>query len=135
MYLHIDRYFSVPKDLCTIVWNGIFPLQIMSESTQPTPPAAKATDPSTFQEVLKVLTGQIVTVANPESYEEAPLGHRLTTGFYKARILKVGDDFVSLATEFKHTKGEIPKEPVKQFVPLHSIKRISVMKSEKVIHL
>ena len=85
--------------------------------------------------MLKVLTGQVVTMANPESYEEAIAGNRLTTGFYKAKILSVGADYLSVATEFKHAKGEVQKEPVKQFIPFHSIKRISVMKSQRVIHL
>ena len=106
----------------------------MAEAPRERQPAAKASSPCHLQEGLTVWKGQTARVANHEEYNGAPVGHRLATGVYKARILKVGDDFVSLATEFKHTKGEIPKEPVKQFVPLHSIKRISVMKSEKVIH-
>lgn len=110
----------------------------MSESTQSSsasPAPAKTAEPATFHEMLKVLTGQIVTMANPESYEDAVAGHRLTTGFYKAKILGVGEDYLSVATEYKHAKGEIKKEPVKQFIPFHSIKRISVMKSQRVIHL
>lgn len=95
----------------------------------------QATLPQTFQQVLKNLTGKVVTFVNPESYEDAPVGYRLTTGFYKAKVLQVGDDFVSVATELVHKRGEKEKEPVRQFIPLHSIKRISVLAGERLVHI
>ena len=84
--------------------------------------------------MLKALTGKLVTVANPESTEGAPVGKRLTTGFYKAKIKSVMDDMVVVATEFAPHRSEV-KEPVKQFIPIQRIKRVSVMKDETVLHL
>ena len=109
----------------------------MSETTtqEEASTAAKSADINNFRDVLRAMSGQIVTVVNPESYEDAPMGSRLTTGFYKAKVLSVGSDFVSLATEFVHKKGEQAREPVKQFIPVARIKRVSVMKTDKVIHL
>ena len=101
----------------------------MTEATE------KSIESSQFADVLKSLIGQIVTMVNPESFEDAPMGSRLTTGFYRAKVLAVGGDFLTVATEFVHKKGEKAKEPVKQFIPLHQVKRISLMKSDKLIHL
>lgn len=103
----------------------------MTETAQ----AAKNIDTSSFHDVLRAMVGTLVTVVNPESYEDAPMGSRLTTGFYRAKILAVGADFLTLVTEFQHKKGDRTKEPVKQFVPIRQIKRLSVMKSDRLLHL
>lgn len=108
----------------------------MSEPTkeiQPTAPATKA--PQSFQAVLEQLKGKVVTMVNPESFEDAAVGNRLVTGFYKAKITFVGDDYLELVTEFAHKRGEQKKEPVKQYIPLDKIKRISLMKTERLIHI
>ena len=107
----------------------------MSETTSPTPGDTKAIAPKTFADILKALVGQVVTMSNPESYEESMAGHRLATDFYKAKVLQVTPEYITVVTEFKHTKGNVPKEPVKQFIPLVAVKRVSVMKSEKIIHI
>ena len=99
------------------------------EITPQAPPQPRI---ESFHEVLSQLVGKVVTVVNPESFEEAPVGHRLTTGFYKAKVVQVGRDFLTLATEMKRRSG---KEPVKQFVPLDKVKRINVMKGERLIHI
>ena len=88
-----------------------------------------------FSEVLQALVGKVVTVANAESYEDSPVGHRLGAGFYKAKVLDVKDDHVVLATQFRHSSGHGEDEPVKQFIPKSRVKRISVMKSEKILHI
>ena len=85
-----------------------------------------------FQQILASFTGKIVTVVNPESFEDGPVGHRLTTGFYKAKVVQVGDDFITLATEMKRRSG---KEAVRQFVPIDRIKRINILKGDRLIHL
>ena len=64
----------------------------MNETTTTTataPPAAGAAAPSTFQKVLESLTGKVVTLVNPESYEDAPVGRRLVAGFYRGKVLAV----------------------------------------------
>ena len=108
----------------------------MSETTQ----EAQATEspqtfPESFQDVLSGLVGKLVTVVNPESFEDAPVGHRLTTGFYRCKVLGVSSDFLALATEFKRKRGEVAKEPVRQYIPFDKIKRVSLMKSDRLIHI
>ena len=88
-----------------------------------------------FPGVLAALVGSVVTVANSESYEDAPVGHRLGAGFYKAKVVAIHDDHVVLGTQFRHSSGHGEVEPVKQFIPLSRVKRISVMKSEKILHI
>ena len=107
--------------------------------TEPAPekePAAPQTASASdyYRDVLRNFTGRIVTMVNPESYEEAPMGHTITTGFYKAKVLKVGEDFLCVACEFVHRRNQT-KEPVKQYIPLDKVKRISVMKQEVIVHL
>ena len=89
----------------------------------------------TFQSILTALVGKVVTVANSESYEDATIGHRLGAGFYDAKVLEIREDFIILATEFHHARGHGGDEPVKQFIPIGRVKRVSVMKSEKILHI
>jgi hypothetical protein len=103
------------------------------EEIQPTPPPGA--QPETFLQVMQALVGKVVTMVNPESFEDAPVGYRLTTGFYKTKVLAVGADYVTVATEFVRRRGEQSKEPVKQFIPLGRIKRVSLMKDERLVHL
>jgi len=108
----------------------------MVEETKDTgkrPSSGAAVEDKTFQEVLKGLVGQTVTIVNPESYESAPVGYKLTTGFYKGKVTALGNDYLVVVTEFERKKGT--KEPVKQFVPLNNIKRVSILKSERILHL
>ena len=77
----------------------------------------------------------MVTVANSESYEDATIGHRLGAGFYDARVVEVREDFIIIATEYHHVRGHGNDEPVKQFIPFSRVKRVSVMKSEKILHI
>ncbi len=97
--------------------------------------SATAQMPQTFEAVLRSMVGKVVTFVNPESYEDAPVGYRLTTGFYKAKVVAVGDDYLSVATELIHKRGEKETEPVRQFIPMAQIKRISIMKGERLIHV
>lgn len=91
------------------------------------------TDDKSFSDYLRALVGKVVTVVNPESYEDAPVGHQIRAGFYRAKVTGMGSDFLKLATEYVHKSKE--KEPVKQFIPLDKIKRISMMKEERILHL
>jgi hypothetical protein len=105
------------------------------ETTQTDQEHAAAHTLETMPEVLQALAGKLITVANPESYEDAPVGHRLTTGFYKAKIIAVKTDHIVLLTEFKHIRGSSASEATKQFIPIARIKRISVMKSDRILHI
>jgi hypothetical protein len=88
-----------------------------------------------FNDILKAMLGNVVTVVNPESYEEMPVGHQIKPGFYRAKLLTIGRDYLAVVSEFQHAGKAAKKEPVKQFIPLSRIKRISVMKAERLIHL
>ncbi len=91
-----------------------------------------------FHDLLTSLVGSVVTIANPESYEHAPMGRQLKAGFYKARLTAMGRDYLVLLTEDirQGKRGEEPvKEPVKQYLPISRIKRFSHMKSDRILHL
>jgi hypothetical protein len=108
----------------------------MSEQTATeTEQQKSAPEIHSFLDVLRSLKGKIVTVANPESLEDSPMGYQLTTSVYKAKVLGVGNDFVTLACELARKGRDAVKEPVKQFVPLERVKRVSVAKSEVIVHI
>lgn len=88
----------------------------------------------TFQEVLRNLTGKVVTVISATSYAEVDGRVVLEPGRYRAKILGVAGDYVSLATEYAREEGA-EAEPVRQFVPLARIQRISILKGERLLHL
>jgi len=96
-------------------------------------PETPAVENRSFSDILKALIGKSVTVVNPESYETAPLGYKLAEGFYRGKVTTAGKDYLVLATVFERKKDV--KEPVKQFIPAASIKRISLMPKETVLHL
>ena len=113
----------------------------MSEEAQTVKPAAApVVEDKTFLDLLKSLIGKTVTLVNPESYEDAPVGHRLTTGFYRAKMLSVHKDYVVVATQYVHKNvsknAEQSKESAQQFIPTDKIKRLSMLKEgERLIHL
>lgn len=90
---------------------------------------------SSFEDVLRSLVGKLVTMANPESLEDTPMGFQLTTGFYRAKVLAVKNDYISVAVELVRKGKDAAKEPVRQFIPLGRVKRLSVAKSEVIIHI
>ena len=104
----------------------------MSDAESTGAPAAEDRD---FADILRSLVGKVVTVVNPESYEHAPLGFTLKAGFYKAKVASLGNDYFVLITEHKKAGKDAGKEPVKQFLPFGVVKRISLMKSECLIHI
>ena len=110
----------------------------MSETTKEqgtVKPFTPVTESRDYIEIVKSLMGQIVTIVNPESYEDAPVGHQIRAGFYRAKLIGLGNDYVILATELVHTGKESAKEPVRQYIPLAKIKRISILKGEKLLHI
>ena len=96
---------------------------------------APAIEDRSFHDVLKAFLGKVVTVVNPESYEDAPVGVQLRVGFYRAKLVGVGTDYLVLATKFVKTGKSKGEEPVKQYLPSARIKRLSVMKTELVLHI
>ena len=88
-----------------------------------------------FIDVLKSYLGKVVTIVNPESYEDAPLGHQIRAGWYRAKPVGFGRDYLVVVTEYVHTGRRATKEAVKQYIPFSRIKRLSVMQSEVLIHI
>ena len=87
-----------------------------------------------FLDLIKALLGKTVTIVNPESYEHAPVGFTLKAGFYRAKVTGMGRDFLTLVTEMKKGR-ESNGEPVKQFLPIKQVKRISMTKTERLLHI
>jgi len=104
----------------------------MSEETQPET-ASPTMEDRQYLDILRALVGKTITVVNPESYEAAPVGYKITTGFYRGKLTSLGRDYLVMMTEFERKKGA--PEPVKQYIPIAHIKRISLLKSERVLHL
>ncbi len=95
---------------------------------------AKIEDKSFFNQIESML-GKVLTIVNPESHEDATVGHQIRPGWYRARLIGMGNDYIVLMTEFTR-KGKQPvREPVRQYIPTHRIKRISLMKGERLLHL
>ena len=92
-------------------------------------------DPRTFHDVLRGFLGKLVTIVNPESYEDAPLGHNIRKGWYPARAVGLGEDYWVRVTEYKHGGNVSAGEPVRQYIPVQKIKRVSMMRNELLIHL
>jgi hypothetical protein len=57
------------------------------------------------------------------------------SGYYRAKLIGLGNDYITLLTEYQHRGKQARKEPAKQFIPLHRIKRVSMMKSELIVHV
>ena len=66
---------------------------------------------------------------------DAPVGHTLKAGFYRAKVSGAGQNYITIVTEYKKAGKGGGTEPVRQFIPLARVKRISVMKQELVIHI
>ena len=89
-----------------------------------------------FVDVLKDHLGKVFLIANPESFEESGLGHQIHAGWYKARLVGLGQNYLIVITEFTHGGGKhATKEPVKQYIPLDRIKRLSLMRTQRLLHL
>ncbi len=87
-----------------------------------------------FYDIVKDLVGKAVTIVNPESFEHAPVGYTLKPGFYRAKVVGIGNDYLIFVTELSKPKGG-GKEPVKQYLPISQIKRVSMMKGDRLIHI
>ena len=96
-------------------------------------PGAETFEDKTYVEILRSFVGKIVTIVNPESYEVAPMGFKLGEGFYRGKLTALGRDYVVMMTQIERKKGQA--EPVKQWIPISRVKRISVMKTDRILHL
>ncbi len=107
----------------------------MTENMDASMAAAPLIEDRRFLDVLKSLVGKTVTIVNPESCEDAPAGHQIRVGFYRAKLTGLGRDYMIMVAEYTRAGKEGRKEPVKQFIPIERIKRISLMKSDWLVHI
>ena len=106
-----------------------------SEMARQTPPAPVG-EKKTFSDVLQTMLGKVVMFVNAESFEEGGLGYTLEAGWYRGKLTSIGADYLTIMSEFKHGVGKkATKEPIKQYVPKDKIKRVTVMKSQILIHI
>jgi len=100
------------------------------------PAPAPIVEDKSLTDVLRGMLGKVVMFVNAESFEEGGLGYTLEAGWYRGRLLGLGNDYLIIMSEFKHGVGKkATKEPVKQYVPLDKVKRISVLKTQVIIHI
>lgn len=95
----------------------------------------QATENHSFQDIVRALVGKPVTIVYSDSYEAAPIGYQIKAGFYRGKAVAIGQDYLVVVTEFSGKKKDDGAEPVKQYVPLANVKRLSVMKGERILHL
>lgn len=89
-----------------------------------------------FLSVLESHVGHDFTVINPESYQETGLGHAIREDWYPAKLAATGHDFVVLVQRFEHGTGKnATSEPVEQYLPISRIKRISILRSGRYLHI
>ncbi len=89
-----------------------------------------------FVEMLKSHLGKLFLMVNSESFEETGIGHQIQGSWYRARLVGIGRDYVIVVSEFTHGAGKhASKEPVKQYIPIDRIKRVSLMRSERLLHI
>ncbi|MCA8941772.1 MAG: hypothetical protein KDB80_04365 [Planctomycetes bacterium] len=89
-----------------------------------------------FFDVFADHIGEVFLIANPQSFEEGALGPKLQEDFYPAKLIGLGRDYLVFVIPFSHGGGKnAEKEAARQYVPLHSVKRVSFMKSQRVLHL
>ena len=86
-------------------------------------------------DVLRSLTGKVMTVSNPESLEGNPLGYQIKSTFYRAKILNVFDEMLVVLTETTKSGSKTEKSPTKQFIPITAVKRVCLLKDELHLHL
>lgn len=89
-----------------------------------------------FSDVLEGQLGKDFIIINPHSFEHTRMGFTLKEDHYPAKLVALGDDFVVMVLRFEHGHGdEAQAEPTEQYIPLMQIKRISLMRSNRYIHL
>jgi hypothetical protein len=90
---------------------------------------------NSFRSVLGFLVGQVLTVVDSHSVQDAEVGRYVDTEFYEAKVLSAGDDLLLLVRNFRHKHGSSPDEKIRLFLPIDQIKRITWMKEERLIHI
>ncbi len=98
--------------------------------------AAPGVENKSFTDVLTSMLGKMVLFVNAESFEEGGLGYTLEAGWYRGKLVALGRDYLTVVSEFQHGVGkQASKETITQYVPTDKIKRVTVMKSQILVHI
>jgi hypothetical protein len=108
--------------------------------SEPAPAPESVSGPAaefhSFDDVLRSLLGKVVMFVNAESFEEGGLGYTLEAGWYRGKLTSVGKDYLVVVSEFKHGVGkQASRESITQYVPKDKVKRITVMKTQILVHI
>jgi hypothetical protein len=87
-----------------------------------------------FMSILESHVGHDFMIVNPESYEETGLGHTIKSDWYPGKLVATGNDFIVIVVRFQHGKNAAD-EHAEQYVPLSRVKRISILRSGRFLHL
>ena len=106
------------------------------KTTEAKPAPTPVIDDKRFVEILHGMLGKVVLFVNAESFEEGGLGYTLEAGWYRGKLSAIGRDYLTIVSEFKHGVGKnATKEPIRQFVPMDKVKRVTLMKTQILIHI
>jgi hypothetical protein len=92
-------------------------------------------DTGTFNDLLKTLIGQVITVINPHSYIPTLTGFRIDAETYKAKVLSTENGTLRVLIEYISNPREQTKEKAFQYIPIKQIRHVQVSNSEKLLML
>jgi len=98
-----------------------------TESTETT-----ISDLRSIDAVLRTLIGKTAIVSTTDSLESIPLGYQIKPSWYRAKLVDVTDTMLVIVTV---TTQKNEKIPLKQFLPISTVKRICVGKGHLHLHL
>ena len=108
-------------------------------ATFSTPGPSSRTQEGPFVKLLASLVGRTVTVIDPESFEEAPIGHQIRPASHRMKLTEMLADHIVLVGEFVHHRPGGPRDGKKghvtHYVPITKIERVSLLDGELLIHV
>ena len=93
-------------------------------------------DLHSIYDVLHALVGRDVTIVNTHALVGGPTGKlAIDHAVYAGKIRAVTEELLVVFTDFDAKgRGEHP-EPAKEFIPIHHVNRVSVIKGQTNIHI
>lgn len=88
-----------------------------------------------LDQILSNLSGNIVTVVNPQSYTPTLTGYKIDASAYKAKVVSCEKGILKLLMDYLSDPHKKVKERAYQFIPVNWIKRVMISKSDKLISL
>jgi len=88
-----------------------------------------------LEKILAKLTGQVITVINPQTYTPTLTGYKIDSAACKAKVISCENGILRLLVEYLSDPRRKVTEKAQQFVPVDQIKRIMISKSERILTL